>query len=665
MHTFLAYLLIGLVDSAIYAISASGLVLTYVTSGVFNFAHGAVGMLQAFVFWELRIGLGLPVWLALLITLFLVAPLLGVLLESTIMRWLAGASLATKLVVTVALFVSFQGLAQAIWGVQIRTLPPLWGPHFYRVGGLVVSWDQTTVVVAAVLVALALWALLKLTRLGVAMRAVVDNPELCRVKGINPNRVTKASWSLGSMLAGLAAILIAPGLNLDPNVLSSLVVAAFAAAIWGRLQSLPATFAGALILGVGSDMVIGYFAGSGTLANQLQPALPFVLLFGALLMRRPARLAEKTKVPPEPRPPDRTRALGWSGVGLAVAAAATLVIPGYQLLIGSKGLAYAITLMSLLLLTGLSGQVSLMQFSFAGVGAVVFSALPAGVPFLVGMVVAAAVAALVGMLVALPAARLQGIYLALGTLAFAILLDSLFFGNDHILGGGKTLAVRRPSFLGVSMTSEKNMFIFSAVVALVMANVVLALRRGTFGRKLAALRDSPIASETQGMNLMKIRLQVFGVSAAVAGVAGVLLGSVQTRVGGMNFVYQNSLLLLLTAAAYGITRVSGAFAGAFFLTVLPSVVTNWLFDVLKSVLPGFFDRATAGPNWIQPVLIGSLAIVMARHPEGIVGMTVNQTRGLWKTVTSRRAALPGRLARAPATIGAPGLGAVDPAVGAR
>ena len=111
--------------------------------------------------------------------------------------------------------------------------------------------------------------------------------------------------------------------------------------------------------------------------------------------------------------------------------------------------------------------------------------------------------------------------------------------------------------------------------------------------------------------------------------------------------------------------MSGALAGAFFLTVLPSVVNNWLFDVLKSVLPGFFDRATAGPNWIQPVVIGSLAIVMARHPEGIVGMTVGQVRGFWQAVTTRRAVLPDRLMRARSGVGAPGLGPVDPVVGAR
>src|SRR6266851_8260261 len=124
MHTFLAFLLIGIVDSAIYAISASGLVLTYVTSGIFNFAHGAIGMMLAFLYWELHVHHHMSAPLALAITLLLVAPAIGIILDGLIMRrLLVGASLATKLVVTLALLLTCIGLAQAIWGVEIRSLP--------------------------------------------------------------------------------------------------------------------------------------------------------------------------------------------------------------------------------------------------------------------------------------------------------------------------------------------------------------------------------------------------------------------------------------------------------------------------------------------------------------------------------------------------------------
>ena len=139
--------------------------------------------------------------------------------------------------------------------------------------------------------------LFRRTRLGVAMRAVVDNPELCAIKGLSPNRVTAASWALGSMLAGLAAILIAPGLNLEVNTLSLLVVSAYAAAVVGRMQSLPATFVGALVLGISQTLVVGYLPQDNELVRNLKPALPFLLLFAALLLRPGAAPARAGRGP--------------------------------------------------------------------------------------------------------------------------------------------------------------------------------------------------------------------------------------------------------------------------------------------------------------------------------------------------------------------------------
>jgi len=215
VEKFFVFFIIGLAISAVYAISATGLVVTYITSGVFNFAHGAIGMFLAFVYWELRVDQGWPTPVALAVTLLVIAPSIGVLLDVLVMRpLLKGASVATKLVVTVALLLAFQGAAVAIWGIQLRTLPGLWGERAYRILGLNITWDQTTTILAAVAVAVGFRALFRRTRLGVAMRAVVDNRELCAVKGLNPNVVTAASCAMGCSLAGLAAVLIAPGLNL-------------------------------------------------------------------------------------------------------------------------------------------------------------------------------------------------------------------------------------------------------------------------------------------------------------------------------------------------------------------------------------------------------------------------------------------------------------------
>ncbi|MEY2451992.1 MAG: branched-chain amino acid transport system permease protein livM [Acidimicrobiaceae bacterium] len=609
LQTFFTFLVLGVTLAAIYAISATGLVVTYITSGVFNFAHGAVGMFLAFVYWELRVNRGLPTPLALLITLGVVAPIIGVSLDALVMRrLLRGATVATKLVVTLALLLSFQGLALALWDLNLRTVPGLWGDRTFRVAGVNISWDQATTVFAALAVAFGLRVLFRRTRLGVAMRAVVDNPELCAIKGSSPNRITAASWALGSMLAGLAAILIAPGLNLEVNGLSLLVVQAYAAAVVGRLQNLPATFAGALVLGVSQSMFVGYLPQDNEIVRNLKQAVPFIVLFGALLLFAQRRLPERVPTHAEPSPPrwQTTVAIGGLAVVGAWVLSAQLSRP--DLTTGSNALVYTCITLSLVLLTGLSGQVSLMQMSFVGVGAVVLGELPTSVPWLFAFAIAAAVTGIAGALVALPVLRLRGIYLALLTLAVAILMDSLFFGNSNVFGGGESLAVPRP--VSLDLAGDRQMFVVCALACAVFANVFLAVRRSALGRMLNALRDSPTACQTMGLSLARIKLVAFGLSAALAGAAGALLGALQVRVGQLDFFYFKSLAVLLVATIFGITSVSGAMLGALFFVVLPRVLERF-----GSSGGGGFSGAQA----LQPLIIGLLAMYAARHAGGVSG----------------------------------------------
>lgn len=610
LQTFFTFLVLGMTIAAIYAISATGLVVTYITSGVFNFAHGAVGMFLAFLYWELRINRGVPALLALLLTLGVCAPIIGIGLDVIVMRrLLRGASVATKLVVTLALLFAFQGAALAIWGIELRTVPGLWGDRSFTILDLVITWDQVTTVLIAVTVAFGLRLLFRRTRLGVAMRAVVDNPELCAIKGLDPNAVTAASWALGSMLAGLAAILIAPGLNLEVNTLSLLVVSAYAAAVVGRMQSLPATFAGALVLGISQTLLVGYLPQDNELVRNLKPAMPFLLLFAALLLRPERRLPERARTHAEPAPPALRTSLVLGAGAIVAAASMSGRLSDYYLLVGSKALLFSCITISLVLLTGLSGQVSLMQMSFAGIGAVVVGKLGADVPWLLGLLLAALVAGAVGCLVALPVLRLRGIYLALCTLAFAILMDGLFFGNSSVLGGGETLAVPRPDIFGIDVTSEQAMFVLTAAAAALYANVFLAVRRSAFGRMLSALRDSPAASQMMGMDLTSVKLRVFGLSALLAGSAGALLGALQVRVGGLDFLYFRSLTVLLVATIFGITSVSGALLGALFFVVLPEVLREY----------GSDGGGVTGAQALQPLIIGLMAIAVARRPEGLAG----------------------------------------------
>jgi branched-chain amino acid transport system permease protein len=282
-----------------------------------------------------------------------------------------------------------------------------------------------------------------------------------------------------------------------------------------------------------------------------------------------------------------------------------------------------------------------MQMSFVGIGAVVVGKLGADAPWLLSFGLAMVVTGVVGCLVALPVLRLRGIYLALCTLAFAILMDGLVFGNSNVLGGGETLAVPRPVIFGIELTSEQAMFVLTAAAAALYANVFLAVRRSAFGRMLAAVRDSPAASQMLGLDLVRVKLAVFGLSALMAGGAGALLGALQVRVGGLDFLYFRSLTVLLVATIFGITSVSGALLGAGFFVILP--------EALRGLGSGGGGGLT-GSQALQPLIIGVLAIAAARRPEGLAGRLRANLHKLADTARRWSAAIDrSRAARRPPT----------------
>ena len=235
MDKFLIFTIVGLSTAAIYAVIASGLVLTYTTTGVFNFAHGAAGMLAAFAYWQIRVKWGWSTPIALIVVLLILAPAFGLLLERVIMRGLEGTSEATKLVVSISLLVAMIGVAQWVWppGVS-RTVKPFFGPDKISVGPTVITYHQLITISVAVAVAIGLRLLLYRTRIGVAMRAVVDDRPLAQLTGARTALVARTSWAIGTSLAALGGILIVSSAGLSATALSLLIVNAYAAAVFGR-----------------------------------------------------------------------------------------------------------------------------------------------------------------------------------------------------------------------------------------------------------------------------------------------------------------------------------------------------------------------------------------------------------------------------------------------
>ena len=600
MEELLAFTIVGIVTGSIYAVAAGGLVLTYTTSGVFNIAHGAIGMLMAFVYWELHHNRGWPTPVALVLVLVVIAPLFGVVVERTLARNLAHASLVSSLVVTIGLLLVLMGLAFNLWPPAGRRVEGFFAPGGVDVGPVFVTWHEVVAVGAAVAVALGLRLLLFRTRTGVTMRATVDHRALATLTGARPGRASMLSWALGSSLAALAGILLAPVLQLNVQALTLLVVNAYAAAMVGRLQSFPLTFAGAVALGLTESYAVGYLPSTGALAN-VRLAIPTLMLFAVLLVLPDTRLrAGSAVVARVPRlPPMRTSLLaGAAFVSVSLLFAGFVSDPTLGDL--SRGVALAIVALSLVPLTGWAGQVSLCQMTFAGVGALAATKLVAS-GTLLGLVAAAVAAGLVGSVVALPALRVRGLYLALATLAFASLMDNVVFVREDAFGNFGSLPVQRLSIGGWSAESEAAYFVVLCAAFALLAGGLLALRRRPFGRRLSALRDSPAACATMGMDLTLVKLQVFALSSAVAGVGGALFAGLQESASADDYTMFAGLPVVLLAVLGGITAVTGALVGGLVLAGFPVLAQNvsWL-DSLAILGPGI------------------IGITLARHPDGIV-----------------------------------------------
>jgi branched-chain amino acid transport system permease protein len=603
VNEFISFVIAGLVTGSIYAVTASGLVVTYKSTGVFNFAHGAVGMLMAYLYWQLWQGWGWNPVLSLVLVLFVFAPAFALLVERVLMRPLYGAALSTMIVVTLGLFLVLYGLVQTIWDQTItRNLPEWFLGDQVSVFGVTLTYEQLITIGCAVVVALALWALFKLTRVGVSMRAVVDDPSLASLTGARTNRIAGFAWIVGFMLAGLAGILLAPGSGMSIAILSELVIFGYAAAIVGRLSSLPYTFLGAMILGVGESLAVGYVPAS--YLNYVTAILPMGLLIVALLLLPQSKLTVGRVV--RLRPP-KPASLGSTLIGAALLVAVTLLVGEFVTGNNLSALGLALTIglgaLSLVLLSGYGGQVWLCQFTLMGLGAWAMSKVGGGDSVL-GVVAAIGLCAAAGGILALPAIRLRALYMALATLAFAVLMDQLFFTNPSVLPSG-SMSVGRPDIFGMRFTTDRAFMVLVAIVFAVCLVGVGALRRGPFGRRLVAMSDSQAACATVGMNIIRTRLVAFVVAGGIAGLAGALYGGMDRVVSFSQFGFVNSLVLFVAVALAGITVLTGAVWAGLAVAFLP-ILTTWL---TANVWSGFKGLTYIG--------FGVGIIAVGRNPYGL------------------------------------------------
>jgi branched-chain amino acid transport system permease protein len=594
------WLILALPLAGIYAMFASGLVVVYTTTGIFNFAQGGIGMFCAYVCWQMTdktTGWGLPLWVAVPVVVLVVAPLIGVLLDRLIMRHLQGKPLVVQLMVTVGLMFAFIGLANMIWNqAQSHTLPQILENEGFKLNDVPIlgsifssdvtfTWHRFITVVVAVLLAIGLRLLLFRTRLGIAMRAVVDNRDLAALEGARSAQLSSFAWALGCSLAALAGILVAPEAGMQTGALTLFVITAFSAAVVGRLRSLPLTYLGALILALAKTYSELFLQFSGRWSN-VSLALPTIMLFIVLLLLPRAEL--KFSRINAMRRIDRVSTPRDTAIGMAVflifIMTASFFVSDTNISRFSLGMCTALVALSLVPLIGWTGQVSLAPLAFAGIGAVAYSHFGGQEGNITGVVAAVIVTIPIGALLALPAMRLSGLYLALATLAFAAMVEQVFYTQPFAVGFG-TRFVERLQLGPLDFSSRRSFLFLITVVFGLCAVGIVALRRSAFGRRLVALRDSEAASVTVGVNVFETKVAVFSLSAGMAGFAGAFLAmQYESLNAAKNFEMIAGLPIVLALVIGGVGFVAGALFAGMFALVTVMIQENWHISLWQSLI---------------------------------------------------------------------------------
>lgn len=689
----LEYAIRGVPTGCVFALLAVGLVLTYKTSGVFNLAFAGQAYVSAIVYYELRKELEWPLVAAGVVSILIVAPLIGLLLERVLFRYLRSAGSMAKLVTSLGLLIAIPEIAKLVFGSETRkNPPPLWwvrrtdewlwpeGATFVLDAGQIATMASTLIVVVGLVV------LFRFTNLGLRMRAVVESPRLAELSGVDSERVSMAAWMLSSVLAGLAGVLVAPLFaSLNPFDLFTLLVAALAATVFGGLTSIPLTFLGGILLGVLQAVLAGTLPTDSVLTNGLRPSLPFVVLFLLLLFRPGLRSTRELADPlatvdaPPPPPVVRARppwvATGARAFGTVAALIAFLVswfvLDQYWLGLAISGLILSVTMMSLIVVVGMGGMLSLCQAALAAIGAFALAQVvqATGVPVVVGLVAGVLIAAAVGALLAVPVVRLDGVYLALATLAFALMFQSIFVPLSWVSGGAVPISVPRPVVGPLDLSDDRYFLVFVIVCATATALVVIRLREGTTGRFLQALQTSDVAAASIGINGPRARVVAFTIAAGIAGFGGGLtaidLGQASYEA---SFPYLIGLVWVALLVSAGARSIQAAVMSGLFFFLFPA-----LLDKLFALPGNWVESNPDAPSWVasianavQPtwaqsvafILFGIGAITYAKHPEGsIEAQTTASINALVRRVEARN----GDREQAPVGAGVgPGTGGSTP-----
>ena len=640
MSSYLLFLILGLGSGATYAILGQGLVLKYRSAGVVDFAHGAVAMFIAYVFVNLRSfgelelplvllphqislngGNGINTGLAIAISL-VYAAVLGLLLYVIVYRPLQSASPLTRVCASVGVMLTLQAIAVLNYSTEPVATNPIFPSSGLSVAGITFPEDRLFFTGVVVVISVALALVYRYSRFGLATRAGAENDKGAALTGISATRMAGQNWVIATVLAGVAGILIAPVASLDPTSYTLFVVPALAAALIGRIQSFWITALAGLLIGCAQSEIEKLVSVFSWLPQQgLPDSLPFVVIIVVMAVRarsvlaRGGETAERNPSVGLPRAPLRTAAVCFV-IGLILLFTLSSVLRFAFI----SSLTVTCVALSVVVLTGYVGQVSLAQMSLAGIGGFMLGHISTawGIGFPWSLILAGLCAVPVGLVIGLPALRLRGVNLAVVTLGFASALDAVLFTVESFTGGTGGLPIPPPRLpglnLAISSGSATNRVVFGVlvlVVVILLGLLVARLRLGPTGRMLLAIRSNERAAGSVGINVAQGKLLAFGLAAFIAGIGGALTGYMQGELTADSFAAFTSIGLLAIVFVAGVGRIAGAVVAGIMFSAAGLFVT--------------FLNLHLNIGSYQAIVAGlALVLTAVQNPDGVTGTSTGK-----------------------------------------
>jgi branched-chain amino acid transport system permease protein len=628
VQQILLFILLGLGSGALIAGIALAVVLSYRGSGIINLSTGAIAMLGGYAFWALNSGklAALPTGVAVLLALLFVLAV-GALTEFAVYRPLRNSAPLAKLVASLGVLLIAQSSMLLAFGVTPQPAASILPQNTVHLLGAVVPVDRFILTGIVIVAAAGLAAVYKWTRFGLATRAAAENEAAAMLGGLSPSRISLVNTMLAALVAGGLGILAASITSLDPSTLPLQIIPALAAALIAQFTSFGIACAASFGIGIMYSLVQyasaqSWFPQSGGVSLPgVTDLLAFLIIVGVLFWRGsriPGRgeIVER-RLPDAPRPQHLVR----TGLICALAGAVLLIVFPFdfrEALINT--LIGALMALSLVVVTGFVGQISVVQLALAGAAGFTIShmAVNFGITFPVAALAGIVVAVLIGVITAISAVRVRGVSLSVVTLAGAVAIQNFGFVNSTWGGGLAGSPVSEPNWFGLDLgpngpfrgidgNKPSPVFGWVALICCVLLMVAVGyIRRGTLGQRMLAVRSNERAAAAAAINPRTVKIYAFSIAALIAGVAGSLYAYNFGSVSADRFDAVTALSLIAFAYVGGITLISGAvFAGLLSAQALiPYALDKWF---------------GLNGNWF--LLVGGVLLIftLLQNPEGVAG----------------------------------------------